>query len=104
MCTFCIVPFTRGRERNKPMMEILKEVQQVSDSGQKEVVLLGQNVNSYRDLNVQPRVRVSGSTADGFQTVYQSKKLENGSDFGELLDRVAEIDPELTKCLKNVRK
>ena len=47
-CTFCVVPFTRGRERGAPPREVLRQVRELADAGYREVTLLGQTVNSYR--------------------------------------------------------
>ena len=75
-CHYCIVPYTRGRERSRDVESILAEVRDLHDRGFKEVTLLGQNVNSY------------GLLPNG-------SRPENGTSFAELLRTVAHEVPDM---------
>lgn len=93
MCTYCIVPFTRGRERSRAVDTIEAEAKLLAEQGVKEITLLGQNVNSYRDLSDKSTIAEETKLATGFKTVYKTKK--GGLRFAELLERVAEAVPEV---------
>ncbi len=69
-CTFCVVPYTRGRERGVAPREILRQARDFADHGYKEIVLLGQTVNSYRyeDRNFADLLRAV-STVDGIERI-----------------------------------
>lgn len=86
MCTFCVVPFTRGRERSREPNSIIEEIKELSDKNYKEITLLGQNVDSY--------LWYGGGLKKDFKNASEIAKA-TAVDFSQLLDMVATAFPKM---------
>ncbi len=84
MCSFCVVPFTRGRERSRDPETIVQEASELFKQGYREVTLLGQNVDSYK-----------WSPEENNKARLESKTVSTVVNFSQLLELVAQVDPEL---------
>ena len=98
-CSFCVVPHTRGHEISRPLEDILKEIKGLSSQGVKEINLLGQNVNSYRDSKLKTKglglsnlIRATAEI-DGIERIQftTSHPFEFGQDLIDIYNEVPEL-------------
>ncbi|MEN2994708.1 MAG: tRNA (N6-isopentenyl adenosine(37)-C2)-methylthiotransferase MiaB [Thermodesulfovibrio sp.] len=92
-CAYCVVPYTRGKERSRPLNDIIQEIKSLAEQGYKEITLLGQNVNSYRDGDVSfPLLLEKIENIEGIERVRF------------ITSHPKDLSMELVNVMKNCRK
>ena len=93
-CTYCIVPYTRGREKSRTLEDIIAEIKCLADDGVKEVMILGQNVDSYKDAN-------GNSFAD---LIKEINKVEGIKRIRFMTSHPRDISDEMIECFGTCEK
>ena len=98
-CTYCIVPYTRGRERSRVPEEIFREVQELAREGVKEITLLGQNVNSYKGISCK-----TGEKTDFADLIYLLSKVDGIERIRFMTSHPKDISDKLIEAYGNCSK
>ncbi len=96
-CHFCVVPYTRGPEYSRPFYQILNEAKQLIQSGTKEIILLGQNVNAYSSVENKKEYRLS----DLIMALENIKELKR---IRYITSHPRDMSDDLIDCYKNSKK
>jgi tRNA-2-methylthio-N6-dimethylallyladenosine synthase len=100
-CAYCVVPYRRGREKSRPLSEIVCEVKELARHGTKEVTLLGQNVDSYgQDLPEKPELADLLTELNGVNGLYRIRFLTNHPK--DMSHRLIQTVAHLEKVCKNI--
>jgi len=91
-CSYCVVPYTRGRERSRPSLNIYEEIHALAEKGFKEITLLGQNVNSYNSDTDFPGLLRKISTINGMERIRF------------VTSHPRDLSESLTRCIKELPK
>ena len=103
-CTYCIVPYTRGRERSRAPKDILREVKGLVANGTKEITLLGQNVNSYRGVDDTPGCAESGLLVSFPDLIYDLQEIEGLERIRFMTSHPKDLSPALIRAYKDCPK
>ena len=97
-CSFCVVPFTRGPEYSRSKKSILEEIKILSQNGVREIILLGQNVNAWRDVSIKGRTYNLGCLIEDIA------KIDEILSIRYTTSHPLDMDLDLIKAHKNVEK
>ena len=103
-CTYCIVPYTRGRERSRAPEDVVGEVRRLVADGVKEVTLLGQNVNSYKGISCGPDADKSENIVTFPQLLYMLSEIDGLERIRFMTSHPKDLSPELIRAFRDLDK